>query len=133
MAYPGTYVRLDGHGEAVRYLKSLRDSTAAVGRTRIGVGSAKAYAFGIETGWRRSGRLARRAGGAFMLRGGVAEVRPRIAPMIVAGLALGRPQNIGLVFGNIGRLLQAAVRRRTPIGRRPNPSRLRDSFVVGAR
>ena len=49
----------------------------------VGVSSAEVpYAWGQETGVYRGGRLARRAGGAFFMRGALAVVGPSIAPAL---------------------------------------------------
>jgi hypothetical protein len=47
------------------------------------------YAQGIETGRRRSGRVARRAGGAYFMRDALAQVQPKIGPTLVDALPRG--------------------------------------------
>lgn len=83
------------------------------------------YAFGIETGYHRRGGLARAAGGAFMMREGLADVKDRIGPLISASFE-GGPSAVPLAEANIGRMVVAAVQRRTPVV----SGRLRDSFRV---
>lgn len=45
---------------------------------RVTIDSPLPYAYGIETGRHRGGRLARRAGGAWMLRRGLAAAMPSV-------------------------------------------------------
>jgi hypothetical protein len=54
--------------EAQRSLRRVADGATAAGRLHAKVGSALPYAYGIETGRHRSGRLARRRGGVWYLR-----------------------------------------------------------------
>jgi hypothetical protein len=123
-----------GAPAAAQRLALIRETAARLSRQTVSVGTVKPYAYGIETGRKyHSGRLARRAGGAFMLAGGLEEARPRIGPLYLAAILRGRPSETGLVLGNVGRMVQTAIRRLTPVGRRPNSSRLRDSYTVGIR
>lgn len=55
------------------------DGARRLAVTRVVVDSPLPYAFGIETGRHRSGRLARRAGGAWMIRRGLAAALPSAA------------------------------------------------------
>lgn len=60
---------------AQRRLGIIEEGAKRLGRTRILVGSNLKYAFGIEYGRHRGGRLARRAGGAGFLRKGLDSIR----------------------------------------------------------
>jgi hypothetical protein len=119
----GTYVRVDS-GKALRYLQQVRDTARRWGRSRTVVGSDLPYAFGIESGRTRRGRLARRAGGAYMMRQGLEDAKPRIRPLIVSGFEQG-PSIVPLAEANIGRMVVASIRKYTPVGKTGN---LRDSF-----
>src|SRR5215210_5698836 len=121
--YPGTHIRVDSDN-ALLYLSQLRDTARRWGRSRTTVGSDLPYAFGIETGRTRRGRLARRAGGAYMLRRGLDDAKPRIKPLIVAAFERGTSQDVGLAEANIGRMIVASIRKYTPVV----SGRLRDSF-----
>jgi hypothetical protein len=63
-----TGVRVVGEREAQAYLAKLAASAQYAHRAVVSVGSPLAYAYGIETGRHRGGRLARRAGGVFYLQ-----------------------------------------------------------------
>lgn len=67
--------RVIGFEKAVAYLKQLIEESQKAGRIRILVGSNLKYAYGIEYGQHRGGRLARRAGGAMMLHRGFDSVQ----------------------------------------------------------
>jgi hypothetical protein len=122
MAYPLLAVRVDSE-RAVRYLSQVRDTAERWGRSRTVVYSPLVYAYGIETGYHRRGQLARRAGGAFMVRDAVAETKPRTRELIRDSFGRG-PQAVPLAEANIGRMVVAAIRRRTPV----RSGRLRGSF-----
>lgn len=64
-----------GLDKAVAYFKKLAEEANRVGKIRILVGSNLKYAYGIEYGRHKGGRLARRAGGAFMLKQGFDSVQ----------------------------------------------------------
>jgi hypothetical protein len=125
MAYPLIAIRVDSD-KPVRYLIQLRQTAERWGRSRTTVQSALVYAYGIETGRHRRGSLARRAGGAYMLRKGLDETKGRIRPLIRDSFERG-PSAVPLAEANIGRMVVAAVRRYTPVV----SGRLRDSFKFG--
>jgi hypothetical protein len=91
---------------------------AAAGKAATGpfvdVRSTVPYAFGIETGRRRSGRLARAAGGAYMFRKGLAEVRPLIKATIGPALLQGSMQ-VGAAKGRLQQAAVRAIRKHTPV------------------
>jgi hypothetical protein len=70
---------LTGIKEALKYLADQESRARSFNRVRVLVGSNLVYAYGIEFGKHRNGRLARRAGGAFMLTNALKAVRPEIA------------------------------------------------------
>lgn len=119
-----TSVRIESRA-ALRALGDLAAGCRAAGGARTGVGSDLPYAFGIETGYRRSGRLARRAGGAWMLRDAKAAMLPQIEPVLAAALPHGAAATDG-AFRRLGGLLVALVQAGTPVV----SGRLRDSMRV---
>jgi hypothetical protein len=125
MAYPLVAIRVDSD-KALRYLIQLRQTAERWGRSRTTIQSELVYAYGIETGRHRRGTLARRAGGAYMLRQGLDETKDRIGPLISDSFERG-PSAVPLAEANIGRMVVAAVRRYTPV----RSGRLRDSFKFG--
>lgn len=125
MTYPLVAIRVDSD-KALKYLSQLRQTAQAWGRSRTVISSSEPYLFGIETGRHRGGRLARRAGGAFMMRDGLEEAKPRIGPLISDSFERG-PSAVPLAEANIGRMVVAAVQRRTPV----RSGNLRDSFRFG--
>lgn len=86
----GAYVSIDGAETVRAYLQSLREGLGRAGDETIMVGSNLVYAFGIETGRHRGGRLARRAGGAFYLRDAFNSIKGRLEPEIAAALPRGQ-------------------------------------------
>jgi hypothetical protein len=85
----GAYVQIHGVEQVRAALQRLTQGTQAMRDTRVLVGSPLKYAFGIETGRHRGGGLARRAGGAFYLRGAVQSVMATagasLAPALLEG------------------------------------------------
>jgi hypothetical protein len=65
----GASVRIESRA-ALRALGDLAAGARALGGARMEIGSRLPYAYGIETGFTRSGRVARRAGGAWCRRPG---------------------------------------------------------------
>ncbi len=122
MAYPLVAVRVDSD-KAVKYLIQVRETCERWGRSRTVISSPLVYAYGIETGRHRGGSLARRAGGAFMMREGLADTQEHMDELIIESFARG-PSAVPLAEANIGRMVVAAVRRHTPVV----SGKLRDSF-----
>lgn len=122
MAYPTIAVRVDSD-KALQYLMTVRRTAERWGRSRTVVFSPLVYAYGIETGYHRRGGLARRAGGAFMMREGLKDVEEHMGDLIFESFARG-PSAVPLAEANIGRMTVAAVRRHTPV----RSGNLRDSF-----
>lgn len=68
-------ITLQGMDDAQKQIKRIERGAAAMGRYRAVVGSKLPYAWGIEYGRHNaSGKLARRAGGAFYLTNAVNQV-----------------------------------------------------------
>lgn len=107
-------VRVSGVRESQAYLQKLADGAKAVGGMVVVVGSPLKYAFGIETGRHRSGRLARRAGGARMLTRGLQSVHSRIKPTVVAALPHGRAAARAAVL-RLGYDVQRFAQAHTPV------------------
>lgn len=124
MAYPLIAVRVDPN-RALKYLMDVEKIAQEWARSRTVISSNLPYSYGIETGRHRGGGLARRAGGAFMLRDGLEEAKPRIGPLITNSFTRG--ESVPLAEANIGRMVVAAVQRRTPV----RSGNLRDSFRFG--
>lgn len=82
-------VKVTGVDTAQARLKILREGAARLGRTRILVGSSLKYAYGIETGRHRGGRLARKAGGAYMLKKGLAAIHGTLPRDIASAVETG--------------------------------------------
>lgn len=82
-------VQLTGHEEGVRALHQLRDACGRFSGPLFAVGSPLPYAYGIETGRQRGGALARRAGPAHYLRGGLERSASRIQQLIARSLREG--------------------------------------------
>jgi hypothetical protein len=79
-------VRLRGLQEGVQALHQLRDGAGRFNGPLLRVGSDLVYAWGIETGRTKGGRLARRAGPAHYLRGGLEREAPRLKATLAAAL-----------------------------------------------
>lgn len=114
--------------DAARTILALLDAGArALEATTVVAGSPEAYAPGIETGRTRAGRVARRAGGAFMLAGGVQTVLPTIGPALLEALPQGADPTRRAMLGR-GVAIAEAARPRTPV----KTGNLRASFVAVA-
>src|SRR5690349_3260593 len=82
-------VTVTGADRLEAYLSNLGQSVKSAHGATVRVGSPANYAFGIETGYRRSGRLARAAGGLFFLQRAYLAVKPRIPAIVAEHLAKG--------------------------------------------
>jgi len=114
MAAPLLSVTLEGIGPAQAYLGTLRDGAATAGGARLFVFSNLPYAAGIETGRRRNGRVARRAGGAWMFRRGSQEALRGFDQELAQALPKGRT-GVTQAYLSRGRRVVDAVRRLTPV------------------
>lgn len=101
--------------EAERAIAEMEAAVRAVDALRLDIGSTLPYAFGIETGRRRDGRLARRAGGARMVERGIAQAGPTLEAWVAEGIPYG-PQGVNNAVRRWGRLVALpAVRSFTPV------------------
>ncbi len=122
MAYPLLAVRVDTDA-VLKYLIQVRQTAQQWGRSRVVISTSLPYSYGIETGYHRSGSLARRAGGAYMMREGLLDAEEHMQELIADSFVRG-PSAVPLAEANIGRMVVAAVQRRTPVA----SGNLRDSF-----
>lgn len=125
MAYPLLAVRVDTD-KPLQYLSQVRMTAQRWGRSRTAIWTPVVYAAGIETGFHRGGGLARRAGGAFMMREGLLDVQEHVQELIADSFVRG-PSAVPLAEANIGRMVVAAVQTHTPV----RSGNLRDSFRFG--
>ena len=86
----GVGVKVVGLKEAQQYLHRLEQAAGSADAT-VTVGSSLNYAYGIETGRHRSGRVARRAGGVFYLSRALATVERDLPKRLTKGLQAGEP------------------------------------------
>lgn len=110
----GAYVQIEGVERVSAYLKEIREGAETAGHETILVGSPLRYAFGIETGRHRGGRLARRAGGAYYLRDAFRAVQPRIRPALVAALPKGA-QAVLQAMRKLGYDVEREAKERVPV------------------
>ena len=68
------YIKLKGMDDAQEQLERIERGSKAMQKTKVFVGSWAPYAYGIETGRHKNGRLARRAGGARYFNRAISEV-----------------------------------------------------------
>jgi hypothetical protein len=80
-------IKIVGVEPAVSTLRLFKEGAERLGGLRILVGSNLKYAYGIEYGRHRGGRLARRAGGAYMLQKGFDSVVSTLKQDISQALA----------------------------------------------
>lgn len=107
-------VEVVGDEVAVAALTRLARAAEAMSGTPVFVGSSLAYAYGIEHGRTRSGRLARRAGGAFYLKRGLAAVQSELPSTVLAVLGASRGDPRRLLLG-LGYRVQAAAMPLVPV------------------
>lgn len=107
-------VELDSEA-AEAALRDMEAACRAVGAMTLDAGSDLPYAFGIETGRHRGGRLARRAGGAHMIERGIERAGPTLETWVADGIPYG-PQGVNNAVRRWGRLVaQPAIRALTPV------------------
>jgi hypothetical protein len=110
----GAYIQIDGVQVVQDYLDSVKEGAGRAGREVVVVGSPLVYAFGIETGRHRGGRLARRAGGAFYLREAYQTVQPRIASTVADVIDQGGDATLRALLG-LGYDMQREAQNRVPV------------------
>ena len=107
-------VKLEGLDKASNRLAQLREAFRSFGGKTVLVGSNLVYAYGIEFGKTRSGRLARRVGGAFMLRNALNEIRPQVDDVLRSALS-GNVPDLGSALYKLGLRLQTIAQGQTPV------------------
>ena len=107
------HVELDSEA-AEAALRDMEAGCRAVGALTLDAGSDLPYAFGIETGRHRGGRLARRAGGAHMIQQGVEQMGPTLESWVAEGIAYG-PQGVNNAVRRIRYPMRAAIQALTPV------------------
>lgn len=92
----GFGIRLIGREKTDLDYERLRLAALVLGNLKLtvtagdsSVGRTNRYARGIETGFHRSGATARKAGGAFYMRGAWAAVRPSVGHRLASRLSEG--------------------------------------------
>lgn len=105
---PQTYIRIQGANEVRQRLVALSAGCAAVGNARILIQSRVPYAFGIETGFFRNGRLARRAGGARMLERAYKEVLPGMTRSLFKALDTSPQDTIAALNDIVEQIIERA-------------------------
>jgi hypothetical protein len=106
-------IGIEGLSGVVAALGRLDDAAATAGGAELEVFSPVPWAFGLETGRTPRGRLARRAGGAYMFRQGADDGLAGVDRELAAALA-GGPPAVAQTYLAAGRRTVEAVRRRTP-------------------
>ena len=107
-------IKLDGLDKATARLNALKESFRSFGGKTVLVGSNLVYAYGIEFGKTRSGRMARRAGGAFMLRNALNAIRPEVDDVFRGALS-GNVPDLGMALYKLGLRLQSLAQGQTPV------------------
>jgi hypothetical protein len=108
------HVEIDSQ-EAQAALREMDAAARAVGAMTLDAGSDLPYAFGIETGRKRSGALARRKGGAHMIEQGIARSGPQLEAWVADGIPYG-VQGVNNAIRRWGRLVaRPAIQALTPV------------------
>jgi len=118
-------IRITGLVEALRAVDAVGEAGKQVNGPIATFASLLPYAYGIETGRHRGGRLARRAGGAYMFRRGIDEVKAQ-APAILGPAILKGPASVGQAKRKLRDLGIERIRSYTPV----RSGRLRTSVQV---
>lgn len=107
-------VSITGLEEAIQRVSGMAAAARVIGRLDIDVGSPLPYAYGIEFGRTRGGRLARRAGGAFYMRSAAEEVSHTAPNTIINAIEQGgtAAQDIERVLGT---RIELAAQRYVPV------------------
>lgn len=100
-----------GLDAAKDFFDKVQAGVRAADGVEIRVQNAVPYAYGIITGFRRDGRVARRAGGSFSLSRGLEAMQSQIAPTLAFALPFGHNAVLS-AFTLLGRALQNSVQER---------------------
>lgn len=79
-----------GFAQAEELISRLEDGIKGAGSDSVSIQTAVVYAWGMEFGYYRNGKLARKAGGAFMLTGALDAVKPSYLAALPLALFIGR-------------------------------------------
>lgn len=102
-----------GLDDAEALLSRLEAGITVATSSSVTVGTAVVYSWGVEFGRRRSGRLARAAGGAFMLTRGLQSIAPKIAPTLADALPDG-DKAVNKALLGLGLAVEAFAKSATP-------------------
>lgn len=84
-------IRVHNLKKAADLVRQISASAQVWGKIKIRAGSPLVYARGIETGVKKSGQVARKAGGAWMFKKGIEQIkaiiRAGLGPAAIAGPA----------------------------------------------
>lgn len=107
-------IRVHNLTKVASLIRQISASGEAWGRTRIRGGSPLAYARGIETGVRRNGQVARRAGGAWMFKKGIEKLKAYIKAELPAAVMAG-PSAVQALARSASTQLVGFVQEETPV------------------
>lgn len=79
-------MQIKGIEEARQFLEKMDRNLQDISRVKAFIGSNLRYAYGIEYGVTRGGKLARRAGGAFMITNAIKDVRDDLKRNMIAAI-----------------------------------------------
>jgi hypothetical protein len=118
-------VQVDGVPKARATLAAVAGGCAAAAELALEIGSPLPYAYGIEYGRDRSGRLRRRAGPAYMLTSALDEATDRLGDRLAEALPRGASGTRAALIAQAGEIRDVA-KGRTPV----RTGRLRASIQV---
>lgn len=118
-------VTVDGIPKARAALLAVEAGCKAAAELALEIGSPLEYAYGIEYGRDRSGRLRRRAGPAYMLTSALDEESDDLADRMATALPGGDRAMRAAMIDHAGKIRDKA-KSRTPV----RTGRLRDSIAV---
>jgi hypothetical protein len=107
----GVGISVAGLDQASRYLTLATAGVIAAATSQATIRSDLPYAYGIQFGWHRGGRLARRAGGTYSLLGAYLAIQPQVAPQLAAAIPNG-PQAVQRQMEQFARRMLSEVRTR---------------------
>lgn len=106
-------IRTFGFPKAIGFLKRIADAAVHANGPIISLTNIERYAYGIETGRTRSGRRARRAGGAYMYRDGIKAMQPKVRSTIAQAVVKG-PSEVDAAKRKLNNDAVGEVVKRTP-------------------
>jgi hypothetical protein len=107
-------INVSGFGAARSFLGNIAAAAVRAGGPVVSLSSPLPYAYGIETGRHRGGRLARARGGAFMFRDGIRAMQAR-TPGTLAAAVLRGPAAVDAAKRSLNAQAIEEVRKRTPV------------------